>query len=199
MHPDYICYSTMLVMRAMRYKNVTYLNLSAYPDRWPIIRAQGFEKYSAGQYVGIPALCSLRPHRNHAKVIKVEEAQKGTYEAFERDILVAHKDYGWISFWVATPNRSYPFVFKPHMLKGVIPGVQLLYCSDISDLARFAAPIGLHLLSLGRFVAAVDANGPIMGLPGRYFPDKKPRWYRGPKPRLGDLAYTLLALHPEVY
>lgn len=198
-HPDYICYSTMFIMRALRHKEVTYLNLSAHPNRWPVIRAQGFEKYSSGQFVAIPALCQLRFGSISGKVIKVEEAKEGTYQPFERDILVAHRNYGWISFWVATPDRSYPFVFKPHMMKGVMPGVQLLYCSDISDLVRFAAPIGRYLLSLGRLVVATDANGAIPGLPGIYFPDRKPRWYRGPKPRLGDLAYTLPALHPKIY
>jgi hypothetical protein len=198
-HPDYVCYSTMFVVRALKHKDVTYLNLSAAPDRWPVIRAQGFEKYSSGQYVAIPALCRLNMRRTHAKVIRIEEAPSGTYEPFERDLLVAHENYGWISFWVATPHRSYPFVFKPHMLKGAVPGVQLLYCSDIADLVRFAAPIGLHLLSLGKLVVATDSNGAIPGLPGKYFPNRKPRWYKGPKPRLGDLAYTLPALHSKIF
>jgi hypothetical protein len=37
----------------------------------------------------------------------------------------------------------------------------------------------------------LDANGPVPGLVGRYYPERMPRYYFGPdRPKIGDLAYT---------
>ena len=41
----------------------------------------------------------------------------------------------------------------------------------------------------------VDSNGPISGLLGKYFDGVAPKYFKGPSPpRLGDLAYTELAM-----
>jgi hypothetical protein len=41
----------------------------------------------------------------------------------------------------------------------------------------------------------IDANGPVQGLTGKYFDQTMPRYFRGPRrPRLGDLAYTEVAM-----
>ena len=41
----------------------------------------------------------------------------------------------------------------------------------------------------------LDANGPIPGLVGRFFRDKMPKYFKGQQqPRLGDLAYTEIAV-----
>ena len=47
----------------------------------------------------------------------------------------------------------------------------------------------------GRPLLIIDANGPMPGLVGKYFDQKMPRYFRGPqRPRLGDLAYTEIAM-----
>jgi hypothetical protein len=40
----------------------------------------------------------------------------------------------------------------------------------------------------------IDSNGPIPGLIGTFQLGADPRYYKGSKPRLGDLAYTHLAI-----
>jgi hypothetical protein len=41
----------------------------------------------------------------------------------------------------------------------------------------------------------LDANGPVPGLVGKYFDGSRPKYFKGPtQPRLGDLAYTQLAM-----
>ena len=75
--------------------------------------------------------------------------------------------------------------------QSLIPCAQLIYCRDMAELVRFARPLGLHLARRGLPLLILDANGPVRGLRGRYFPDLMPKYYRGPRPpRLGDLAYT---------
>ena len=113
----------------------------------------------------------------------------------QRDLLVEHAGYGCISLWCATPERAYPFVFRPRIVKSVISCAQLIYCRDVADVARFAGPIGRYLALRGRPFVIIDANGPIPGLIGKYFDDTMPKYFRGPaRPRLGDLAYTEAAL-----
>ena len=56
---------------------------------------------------------------------------------------------------------------------------------------RLAAALGRILLR--RFAVPwilMDADAPVGGLPGLFFPDRAPRYARGPHPvGLGDLAY----------
>jgi hypothetical protein len=61
---------------------------------------------------------------------------------------------------------------------------------------RFAGPLARYLTLRGCAFLLIDANGPIPGLAGKYFADKMPRFFRGPqRPRLGDLAYTEIAMY----
>jgi hypothetical protein len=73
--------------------------------------------------------------------------------------------------------------------------MRLIYCRDLADFARFARPLGRHLLRRGIPWVAVDSNGPIPGLPGFFRKRGERQYFRGPdQPRLGDLAYTEAAL-----
>jgi hypothetical protein len=86
-------------------------------------------------------------------------------------------------------------VFRPRMLKGVIPCAQLVYCRAIDDFVRFAGPLGRFLALRGTALVVIDANAPIPGLSGRYYEGKMPKYFKGPdRPRLGDLAYTETAM-----
>jgi hypothetical protein len=77
--------------------------------------------------------------------------------------------------------------------------VQLIYCRQTSDFIRFSGSIGGFLARRGIPLIAIDSNGPIRGLAGRFF-DKRPKFYKGSTPpRLGDLAYTELALFSSLF
>ena len=102
-----------------------------------------------------------------------------------------------MSLWCITKERAYPFVFVPRVFKGLVPGVQLIYCRDIEDLVRFAGPLGRYLALRGKLVISIDSNGPIAGLIGKYIEGKSPRFFKGPAPpRLGDISYTQAAMFP---
>jgi hypothetical protein len=51
----------------------------------------------------------------------------------------------------------------------------------------------------GRIVVRIDSNGPIPRLVGKFQEGKDCRYYKGSKPRLGDLAYTHLAMCAYVH
>ncbi|HEX4409297.1 MAG TPA: acyl-CoA acyltransferase [Xanthobacteraceae bacterium] len=193
--PDYRAYAPLLVSQALRHKEVTYLNVSAAPHTWPIIEAQGFSRYSNGIFISLPILSATAANDKQVEILDSRHEPRAAFEPFEQEVLEQHAEHGCISIWCETPERAFPFVFRPRLVRGFVPCVQLIYCRDVADFVRFARPIGRHLAKRGRFLAIVDANGPIEGLVGIFRPGSKPKYFRGPqRPRLGDLAYTEYAI-----
>jgi hypothetical protein len=194
--PEFNPLAALFFARDLAHKDVTYLNLSARwsPHTVPIIEAQGFVRYSDGQFFSIPAFEFLASGRNKVTIVSGESLPNRPFEASDRELLLDHSSYGCISLWCLTPERAYPFVFRPRLFKRILPGAQLIYCSDIADFVRFAGPIGRYLARRGKYVVRIDANGPIPGIIGVYQHDVDCRYCKGPKPSLGDLSYTHLAM-----
>jgi hypothetical protein len=189
--PDFRPYATLFFSKALKHSGVTYINISARRATLPILKIQGFSKYSCGQFASFPLLHFLSSSvDSHAEVVGVDTIPNAQYEPFEREVLLEHARYGCISVWCIGSGRAYPFVFQARAFKGFIPGVQLIYCRDIEDFTRFIRPLGIFLASQGKFMVRLDANGPIPGVAGIYFEGMEPRYYKGQKPRLGDLAFT---------
>jgi len=192
--PAYRAYAPFLVSHALRHKAATYLNVSAAPHTWPIVEAQGFSRYSEGLFISFPALNRTSAGAK-VDVFDAHHQPAVAFDPFEQDVLRQHAEHGCISLWCASPERAFPFVFRPRLVKGFIPCAQLIYCHDIADFARFAGPIGRHLALRGRPIVIVDANGPIPGLVGIFRRGSMPKYFKGPqRPRLGDLAYTEYAI-----
>ncbi len=190
--PAFRSYAPLLVSQALKLKQVTYLNISPARHTWPILAAQGYRRYSNGIFVALPA---LQRARAAVRLLAAGEEPDAPHAPFERDLLIEHRGFGCLSLWGVTAERALPFVFRPRLVKGIVPCAQLIYCRDVADVVRLAGPIGRFLARGGRPFVLIDANGPIDGLAGRYFADTTPKYFRGPvEPRLGDLAYTEAAL-----
>jgi hypothetical protein len=113
----------------------------------------------------------------------------------ERAMLADHARFGCQALVCKTAERAHPFIFARRDLKGLIPCVQLIYCRSIDEFVRFAGTIGRVLAKRGIFLVTIDANGPIAGLVGKYYPGKMPKFVKGGGAvRLGDLAYTNIAV-----
>jgi hypothetical protein len=188
--PAFRGHATLLISHAIKHKDVTYVNISPAMHTRPIVEAQGFARYSNGQFVALPAL-SAAPADGKAKVVGLDTIPDARFDRCERELLEIHRSYGCISLWCVTSERAHPFVFMPRWVKGLIPCAQLIYCRNIEDFVCFARPIGRYLAWRGRPLVMVDADGPIAGLVGVYCDDKAPKYFKGPqRPSVGDLAYT---------
>jgi hypothetical protein len=192
--PVFRAYATLLVSHALHHKEITYLNVSAAPHTWPIIEAQGFSRYCDGIFIAMPMLSGLFGS-GAVKVFEANRQPAAGFDPFEQEILSRHAEHGCISLWCETAERAYPFVFRPRLVKRVMPCAQMIYCGDIADFVRFAGPIGRYLTRRGKPFVIVDSNGAIPGLAGTYYRGSMAKYFKGPqRPRLGDLAYTEYAV-----
>jgi hypothetical protein len=188
--PAYRSHATQLLKRAIDNKQSTYLSISPATHVRPIFEALGFRRYSRGQVLAVPTLARNR-QKARTRIVEADSFSELEFHEGEREQLELPSSYGCISFCCVTEGHVRPFVFLPRTIRRFIPCAQLAYCRGISDLTDVAAAVGRYLLSLGRPFVLVDANGPISGLPGKYFPDATPKYYKGAvSPLLGDLTET---------
>ncbi len=200
--PEFRAYGPLLDKMATRGAGVTYLNITPAPTTWPMLEARHFRRYCPGQVVALPALGRVRTG------LRVRDARRDealrSLSAEDRAIARAHLDYGCIGFVCDDGTGARPLLFQRRTIGRVpgldrsipVPAVQLVYARSLDDVALFAGPVGRRLLlTYGVPVLVVDAEGPLPGLPGRFFAGRAPKYQRGAMPvRLGDLAFTELVL-----
>lgn len=186
--PAYRSYAPLLTSAALRFKEATYLNISPAEVTWPILDAQGYRRFSQGQVACLPWLSfgagtRVRPMR-HADIPKLDTG--------EAEILADCAKQGAMVLVCETRTGLEPFAFVERDLKRVgAAAMQLAWCRDTTDFVRHAGPLGRYLLGRGRWLVLLDAEGPVPGLVGRFFRNRMPKYFRGPRrPRLNDLAQT---------
>jgi hypothetical protein len=163
----------------------------------PMVEAQGFRRYSDGQFVAFPLL-HFKSGEPGARVVSADANLDVSFDSTERELLLAHSQFGCMSVWCTTASEAIPFVFFPFNVKGIFPCARLVYCRNVEDIGRFAGPIGRYLALRGRPLLIINSNGPIRGLIGKYFKGSRPKYFKGPvPPRLGDLAYTHLSIFED--
>jgi hypothetical protein len=192
--PSFRSYATLLASKALSHKHVTYLNITPAMHTLPILQVQGYSQYSKGIFFALPAL-QLRFPGARVTVAAPDTRPSSQFEPFEHELLSEHAKYGCLSLWCETAERAYPFVFRPRSHKGILPYVQLIYSRHLDAFVRLAGPLGRFLIVRGWPLVMIDANGPMPGLVGQYREAKQPKYFKGPdRPRLGDLAYTEVAM-----
>src|SRR5437773_1732111 len=113
--PAFRSHASLLIAQAVRHKNVTYVNVSPAPHTLPIIKAQGFSCFSSGQFVTVAALAPERD--GPVRVVPAEHFPATAGAPGERALLATHTGYGCISLWCVTEQGTYPFVFRPRLVK----------------------------------------------------------------------------------
>ncbi len=188
--PDYRVYAPALVSSALKFKDVTYLNVSPAPNTWPILEAQGYRRYGQGQFVGFPAL-SLK-----GLGVRVRRYDPKTHDhrlpAEEAALLKDHVAVGCLAAICETNGEARPLVFMHRPVKGLrTVAMQVVYCRDTAHFSDAAGAVGRFLLRRGVAVVFCDEERPLKGQIGQFFKDRAPKYYRGAdRPRLNDLAYT---------
>ncbi|WP_315740615.1 acyl-CoA acyltransferase [Bradyrhizobium sp. SZCCHNR1093] len=196
--PAFRNYATMLTRIAQRRPEVTYVNISAARQTWPIIEAQGFRAYCSGLFFSMPAL-SLAGLSSPVEKVRADARSVDGVPSDEAELLMRHARYGCLSMVVRSTAGPVPLVLqKVRIRQGrfALPAMQLIYCRSISDYVSCAGTVGRLLLRRAAVSVIIDANGPIDGLVGIYTERRGRKYIKGPQPpRLGDLSDTELPLY----
>jgi len=187
--PAHRSQAALLANMASKLKHVTYLNTSAAPHTWPILEALGYERYSLGQFAAVPAL--KLGGKGRVRLLGAGDTDLPDY-----DLLRQHADAGCVAVVCETERGALPFVFlRRHIDRLPFAAMQLVYARDNDDFTACAGPLGRFLLAQGAPLVICDAPAPISGVPGIWFKDRGPRYFKGPdRPRLNDLAFTEMVL-----
>jgi hypothetical protein len=193
--PDYRGYAHPLHARAIGRREVVYFTVTPAPFTLKTLAAVGYRRYSEGQVIFAPLLSH---GESGARVIAYAPDQPEAALLSESDarLLADHAALGCHAFIALAGNEARPLVFQPRRIwRELIPCVHLIYCREPGDLARFGPAYGRRLARHGRLFVVVDAVGPIPGLAGRYFAEREPRYYKGPRaPSPCDLADSELVI-----
>lgn len=188
--PAFRSHAALLAMLPFRLKGATLVNISAAPNTWPTIEAQGFRRYATGQRLALPILGRSDP------ALRVTPFAAGAASGLpEADMLADHAAAGCLALLGEAPDGPVPFVLmnaRGRQGRWWMPAMQLVFARSVSDVRRFAAPLGRILMRRGRPFLLYDADD-SGGLepPGVTLGARAPKYFRGTqRPRLGDLAYT---------
>lgn len=185
--PAFSGYGALLVKRALQRKDVTYLNLTPARHTLDMLEVQGYNRFSNGVFVALPALSPATDLR--IRPVETAADLDARLEPFEAKLLLAHVGFGCISVLCEKDGQIYPFVFALRRKYG-IPIAHLVYSRDQQNFVCFAGALGRFLRRYGYRVVILDANGDIPELTGQYFA-MRPKFAMGPEQmRLGDLCYT---------
>ena len=199
--PAFRSYATLLDRMPFRDRGVTLFNVTAAPHTRAMHEARGFVRYGLGQILAFPALSRARQEIRVRVVTDLDALDD--LDSGERALVRDHLSYGCLCLVWSNEHTSRPLVFQrcrvslgKLLLGAKLPCLHLIYCSSLDDLPRISGTLGRLLLR--RFAVPwilLDAEAPIAGLPGRFFPGRAPRYARGPHPvGLGDLAYSEFVL-----
>jgi len=193
--PDYRGYGHPLHARAISRREIVYFTVTPAPFTLKTLAAVGYRRYSEGQVIFAPTLSrgeagarvvDYAPDRPEAALLSANDAR----------LLADHAALGCHAFIGLSGGQARPLVFQPRKIwRALIPCAHLIYCREPADLARFGPAYGRALARHGRFFVVADAVGPIAGLAGRYYAEREPRYFRGPRaPSPCDLADTELVI-----
>jgi hypothetical protein len=184
--PEHRAHAAILARMATKLAHVTYVNTSPAPHTWPILEAQGYVRYSAGQFL---ALAALGSGRGRARRLSQGEMDRLLPEY---ELLKAHAEAGCEVLVCDTQGGAIPFVFlRRRIAGGALPAMQLIYARSTASFAACAGPLGRWLAGRGAPLVICDADAPVAGVPGLLFKDRGPRFFKGPeRPRQNDLAFT---------
>jgi hypothetical protein len=192
--PSFRTFAPLLLKKILMHKAI-HINVWPAIQTLPIIEALGYKRFCNGIFAAVPLLAA-QTYMQKTKITRAVRAIHNFVPAGDLQILRDHETFGCFSLWCETQGKGYPFIFRRRFVKqlALTPVAQLIYCNCIGDVVRFAGPIGKYLALRGMPLMVIPANGPVPKLSGKYFGDRT-MYYHGPEPpRLGDLAYTEVAM-----
>jgi hypothetical protein len=187
--PEFRPYAPMLAQKVLRWREATYVNISAVKHTWPVLTAQGCIAFARGCAIALPWLARSRSPAT-IMLAPADLCPGHDLSAAEVKLLGDHARWGCLSLLCDAGTHWLPFVFRRHLWRGAVPVADLIYCRNLDTLAEFAGPIGRFLARRGLILMRAHVEAAMLGMPN-YYLDRHRMFFKGPHPpRPGDLAYT---------
>jgi hypothetical protein len=190
--PRFRAFAPLLVARALRHRDATYINLTPAPQTLPILKAQGYREFCTGRFFAFPAFgrplldANVATYRSAGAMVALGD--------FDRHVLGRHASYGCLSLVCTRSEEAFPFVFALRRRAGVPVAALLVYCRSLEEFRLCAGALGRDLARRGIFCVMLHANGPLADVPG-FFRRTTPIYYIGDAPpRPGNLAWSECAM-----
>ncbi len=160
--PEFRALAPLLVHRALRHKQVTFINTSPADNTVPTIKAQGFERYCTGVFAATPALTLASLDRQDNPAVGHLRAQDYLMD-FEVALLRDHAACGCLSLILQHNGNSYPIILRRRLVRPDcqvlgVPCAQLIYVRDLECVVRFSGLIGRYLALRGMPVLLISAR-----------------------------------------
>jgi hypothetical protein len=94
--PAFRMYAPLFELQTFKYDDVTVLDVSPGLNRYAVVEARGYTRYSNGVFIAIPALSGL-PDASLVSCLDAQARPDVPFDEHERDLLLEHADFGCIS------------------------------------------------------------------------------------------------------
>ena len=106
--PAFRSFASLLVLRALKHKHVTYMNISPAPHTRATIEAQGFSRYCNGQLLALPIFSGKSPEISVQGIGSIPRPDDEALAA-EFDLLKTHADLGCVCLWCTSEAAHLSF------------------------------------------------------------------------------------------
>ena len=159
-------------------------NLSAARHTLRTLDRLGFRPWTTGQFLALAA-------RGGARAAVRDHAARGAPDlpAHHAGTLEDHAGLGCLTPVMEGADGPVPLVLLPRRIARVVPVAQVIYCERRADLARHGRALLGWVRRRGYAGLLIDADGPVDGFRGRFFPGKAAKYVRGARPDY-DVEHT---------
>jgi len=190
-HPDHRNLASFLFQRSLKTKGGLYLNVSPAPQVMPIVKAFGFQPYTAGTYMLDPSAVF---HSAKGRVRAFDTSAANALEDAAADVIKRHQAYGCTAITIEDTEGVMPALYRVRMVRGVVPVAGFVWGTP-ERLIRNRGALMRWLIGRGILAAFVDAPCGETETGVRLFREKGVRYRKGNGDvQVGDLRETELAV-----
>ena len=135
---------------------------------WPILEAQGFTAFGAGQFKAMSVFCA-GPRGARVSAVSAETApgdacrRRNHAAAASCELMVHQSDLHCreASLSVCVLRRSHEWKSTRVPVSFALPHALLVYCRGLEEFVRFAGPLSRFLAWRGMPMVFIESNGPV--------------------------------------
>ena len=185
-------FATFLFRHALKLKNTTFLNTSPSARALPIVKAFGFEPFTAGMMM-LDLRTAMRGRSSRGEVQRLGFGDLANISEPEGVIAEDHLRMGCDVLWLETDVRAGLLIHRRKWIRRLLPCSQVIL-ADPDLMTALAGPVMRALAIRGSLLALCDVDHTPEAAIGRVFP-RGIRYFKGADaPPVANLSYSEFAV-----